>query len=502
MVGPVRDEVGRSSRPAARAAVKAGERQLLDVVDPSAYSDLIVDVRCNMPREIFISLTKQDRKIVEALRDLLASLLGETVRLRFSTSMDLDEGIGHGEDWFQWIVKRVQECDFALIILTPASAPKPWILWESGAVYGAALASGQGGMRKIRPLVYQLAANQIPSPIEASKVQVLRGEDHEDMEKFCKEIVLQYKEDLGYERYGKAREKMSEAVAKYCARVSELLRLAPALPTPAMIDEWRGRLEALLKARRESEVRHLQRWIDIAFGRDKEDSERPLDVRLHSVLADAYVLAGEHVEAIRELDLARQLAPRDIYLLRKLGKACLDAHQPDRAANVLERIEALDREAFVHNQECAALKGRWLRQRGDTSGAIAVFESALKNNSNVDSHYLANLLAEAQIEADRLEDARTTYRDRVLPILRRLQQHNERNLWTHATAANAHFVLGDDDAARGELRAVLEARPDPSQIASIKRGLAVVAGALPGGDQRLLQLTAILDGEPPQPAQT
>lgn len=36
---------------------------------------------------------------------------------------------------------RVRECDFALILITPSSVNKPWILWEAGAVSGAATAA-------------------------------------------------------------------------------------------------------------------------------------------------------------------------------------------------------------------------------------------------------------------------------------------------------------------------------------------------------------------------
>jgi len=54
-----------------------------------------------------------------------------------------------------WIVDEVRHCDFALILLTPASTQKPWIVWEAGAVHGAA-ATLTEAPRKVRPLLFQV----------------------------------------------------------------------------------------------------------------------------------------------------------------------------------------------------------------------------------------------------------------------------------------------------------------------------------------------------------
>jgi tetratricopeptide (TPR) repeat protein len=292
-----------------------------------------------MAHEIFISLTHHDAPIADALRAALGALLGETVIVHYSTSKELEGGIRHGEDWFQWIVARVRECDFALILLTPASAQKPWILWEAGAVHGAALAAGNEGLRKIRPLVYQLNADQIPSPIRDSKVQFLYGDQKKDMFAFYKEIVQQYGEQMGLDRYGRARENLAGIVDDYLAAVTKFLRTAPALPTSTMVEEWRKRLDQLLAESRASEIDYLREWIDIAFGRDNEEGEHPLDVQLHLRLAEGYTRAKRSEQAIRQLELAQRLAPRDIYLLRRLGKAYLDAQQPEKAGELIERIQ-------------------------------------------------------------------------------------------------------------------------------------------------------------------
>ena len=143
-----------------------------------------------MPRHIFVSLTHADTAIAEAFRDVLRVLFGDFLKVHFSTSKEIETGIGSGEDWFQWIVDRVVACDFALILITPSSVHKPWILWEAGAVAGAALASQPGqSLRKVRPLVYQLPTDMIPSPIRDSKVQFRRGDNQADVKRLLQEIL-------------------------------------------------------------------------------------------------------------------------------------------------------------------------------------------------------------------------------------------------------------------------------------------------------------------------
>jgi hypothetical protein len=64
--------------------------------------------------------------------------------------------------------------------------------------------------------------------------------------------------------------------------------------------------------------------------------------------------------------------------------------------------------------------------------------------ANLNSYYLADLLAQTQLEMGRRDEAKATYH-RALEIIARL---GEDNLWSHATAANAHLAPGDLDSVR------------------------------------------------------
>ena len=431
-----------------------------------------------MTPSIFISLTHRDTGIAEALQRALKGLLGEDAAVYFSTSKELRGGIGHGENWFDWIVARVKECDFSLVLITPASVQKPWILWEAGAVYGAAVASGKEGLRKVRPLVYRVRTDDLPSPIRDSQVQLRRGDDPADVEAFLTEILDQYRDTLGQKIIAASR-RLEKTVAAYIQDVEASLKLAPMLADTNVVEEWRHRLDDLLQQKRASEVEHLHQWLDIAFGRDQTDRPLPLDLRLHSKLAGLYLKARKYPEAIQQLELARRLAPRDIYVLRTLGRAYLEDKQRDKAKDVIDAIAELDPRAFVHNVECAALQGRWYREGKNPQKAAEIFEAALDVNS--DSHYLANLLAEARLEAGDQKGAKTAF-ERVVQIIKDL---GEENVWTHASLANAAFVCGDDAAAVAHLRAICDGKPHADTLSTITEGLTRLAANVEDGRQRL-----------------
>ncbi len=436
-----------------------------------------------MAREIFISLTEHDKPLAEALRDCFKAVFGEALlEPKFSPSRERGSSIESGEDWFQWIVSRVKACHFALILITPASVNKPWILWEAGAVAGAALALEAGGMRKVRPLLYQVPTELLPSPIKDSKTQYRRGDSADDISLMLDEIYDELSAELSAKarrEFGKLRD---EAVAVYMDQVQAALLNAPAVMAPAVIEEWCARLDELKRENRASEAEHLQDWMDLAFGR--ADRPQPLDLRIHSRLAALYMKARNYPRAIKQLELARQLAPRDIYVLRQLGKALLDHGENEKARAVLDRIEALDALATVHNVECAALATRWWRNAKNLKQAEATLAAALQ--ANPESYYLANLRAEVCADDGRAADAAQAYRQ-VLHICEAL---GEDSIWVKASMANARFFVGEDATAIELLQAIKSKNPDAGSKASIERGLHEVAARVDNGLARLASMLA------------
>lgn len=157
-----------------------------------------------MNKQIFISLTHSDNEIAEAIKEVLSALFGLHVNVGFSTNKEIDSGIKSGEDWIAWIEERVKTCDFVLALMTPTSVHKPWILWELGAVYGAAAATRSQAKRKIRPLLYRVRDDDIPSPLRDNKIQYKRGDNRSDVIALFTDIVEGYREHIPPELYRSA----------------------------------------------------------------------------------------------------------------------------------------------------------------------------------------------------------------------------------------------------------------------------------------------------------
>jgi tetratricopeptide (TPR) repeat protein len=413
--------------------------------------------------EVFISHTHADAEIAHALSEAIEGVFGDLLTTSYSTKKELDGGIKPGEEWFRWIVERVRESDIAVILLTPASTQKPWVLWEAGAVYGAGIASAEESARKVRPLVFKLSGSQVPSPFAG--IQGVDGDEHSGIERFLRDLISDFKQHMETDQVLKAGEMLNPTIDKYLKRVKKALKDAPLLPTEAAIQEWCERLDRLEADNRLSEVGHLHDWLNLTFGRGRDERPIPIDLRLHRRLASIYRSANNPNQAAKEYVLALEFAPRDIFLLRGLGLAYLDANRHDDAADIVDRINELDRDAFSQNIECAALKGRLQRDRNDYQGAAETYQKVLDNNPA--SYYLADVLGQILLRLGRIDEAKVTY-SRATEIIDRLA---ERNIWTNATSATAYIVLGEEEQALKHLAELAARAPDPDSIKRIEDGL-------------------------------
>jgi tetratricopeptide (TPR) repeat protein len=413
--------------------------------------------------EIFISHTHADAEIAHALSDAIAGLFGDLLATSYSTKKELDGSIKPGEEWFRWIVERVRSANIAVILLTPASIQKPWVLWEAGAVYGAGLASAEANARKVRPLVFKLSGAQVPSPFAG--IQGVNGDERPGIERFLRDLIRDFTAKMQPDHVFKAGEQLGPTVTVYLERIHKALRESPLLPTEPAVQEWCERIDKLTSENRLSEVEHLHDWLNLTFGRGRDDRPLPLDLRLHRRLGHAYRVTRHPDRAAKEFQLALEFSPRDIFLLRALGLAYLDAERFEDAVKIVDRIAELDGEAFSRNVECAAFKARLQRERGDLAGAAETYRGALERNPA--SYYLADALGQALLSLGKLDDARSIYR-RAADILEAVA---ERNVWTQATRATVCLVFGDEPRALEHLREILALHATPDDVGRIEDGL-------------------------------
>jgi tetratricopeptide (TPR) repeat protein len=422
-------------------------------------------------QSLFISHTHTDQPIADAIRDAARSIFNNVVAVNYSTNKELDGGIRPGDDWFRWIGQQVRQSKVALILLTPASVQKPWVLWEAGAVAGAALASDGEGHRKLRPISYRLRGADIPTPF--GRDQVTNGLDERDVERLFEDLIQQFASGLSPSALIKTGQQLGPACKTYLAQAIEACRTSPMLVTEAAVQEWLERISSLEAEGRSSETDELHDWLNVAFGRDGGENERPLDLRIHRKLGELYARAGMPERAAREFDLARQLAPRDVYVLRRLGKAYLDQGKGrwEDAGKVIGVIEELDKTAFVRNAENAALKARWFSDRGAQTEAAAVLKAAFVHNPR--SYYLADLLGQAQLLTGLADDARQTYSQ----VLALIDSMRERNVWAVATGFTASLVTGDEHRQRAFLDELAALSTTSEEAETIQRGVRKVAEA-------------------------
>lgn len=436
---------------------------------------------------IFISLTHSDTAIADALRDLLYELCGNNVVVQYSTNKEHDGSIRPGEDWLQWIQDRVREAHACFILLTPSSIQKPWILWEAGAVSGAAIAKSAEHGRRVRPLIFQLEQSEVPSPFH--NIQGTRGDSKDDMTHMLVDLLVSL--TAGSQGVAAGR-KLDAALAKYLEVVEKALLSAPLLPTEAAVQEWCLRLDELKAQNRMSEVAHLHDWLNVAFGRDREGIPRAIDVRIHRRLGQLYLGARVYPKAAEQFELARQSAPRDIFVLRTLGQAYLGQGNLDRATEIVDLIAALDSKAFERNVECATLRGRLHRANKDLTAARDVYRKAFSSNPR--SYYLADLIAQMELELGHEDDAKEAYRH----ALKIIEDIGEDNIWVHATAATAALANGDDTKAAAHLQRINLAGPSSEETQSIVDGLQRVVAALAVNQTRAAPLLSILRTAVPQ----
>ena len=171
-----------------------------------------------------------------------------------------------------------------MVILTPKSIGKPWLMWEAGAVSGVSLATRESSA--IVPVLYRLSNEELPSPLR-SRLAV-NGENGGDIRRVLETLMTATplsKEDLDHQA--------TSAVPQYLERVAHALAETPPQMTEAAVNEWLDRLDYFARTdRRSAEIGQLHRALVYVFAPGDNAFNTPLDVRLHRRLGDIY-LFGE-----------------------------------------------------------------------------------------------------------------------------------------------------------------------------------------------------------------
>ena len=143
-----------------------------------------------MPKKIFVSHSHPDKPLVDALKKLIESIFKNSVLLSISSEKAEEEGVEAGEEWKKWIHEKITECDIMLVVMTPYSVQRPWVIKEVGFA--------QGKDKVIVPLLFGLGGNAIPPPLQ--DLQAVQGDEKQDVLRVLKKFrsTLELQHDVGF----------------------------------------------------------------------------------------------------------------------------------------------------------------------------------------------------------------------------------------------------------------------------------------------------------------
>jgi len=143
--------------------------------------------------KLFVSHSSSDKPLVDALRALICGSFVEPVEVSYSSASVSAGGVQAGQDWLEWIRAQVQDSLMTIVVVTPLSKMRPWLMWEAGAV------SGVGFARKVTipvvPLLFGLRADEVPDPLGArqTKLGVVEADLKDLLESICRLGTLTYR---------------------------------------------------------------------------------------------------------------------------------------------------------------------------------------------------------------------------------------------------------------------------------------------------------------------
>lgn len=123
-----------------------------------------------MSKQIFISHSEPDKPLIDALKKLIRNVFDNSVSLHISSEKG-KEGVGAGEEWKIWISEKVTESDIVLVVMTPCSVERHWVMTEIGFA--------QGRDKPIVTMLFGLEKSEIPGSLQ--DLQAKKGDEKDDV---------------------------------------------------------------------------------------------------------------------------------------------------------------------------------------------------------------------------------------------------------------------------------------------------------------------------------
>lgn len=408
---------------------------------------------------LFLSHAHDDKAIVDTIAKALQELFANRVKVNYSSKAG---AINAGERWLNWIHEQVAQCDAAIIVITPTSAYKAWVLWEAGAVEGAARAKfGDLTDHKIKPI--SLLEEAVSPPPVFSHRQVPRARNAEQLGEFFLHLLRDFRATLPGDVYEHSLTRAHEIARRTRDTLMDALEGSRIDSSDALVREWVERLDTLTKQGKLAQAASVARWAKQAFLAPGSDIDRePIDFRLHRRFGDIYREQKDWRQAKREYELARFFSPRDVMILRELGRVSLELKDIAAAETYVRKIHDIDNQATHKSEEIAAFVARVYKDQGN-------FEAAAKTLKTYEwhreSYYLVNNIALYTARAHGLRAAEREFDD----LLSVLDRTAEKSVWVQATRINALLALGREGPAREALADLKELGPTEGELSAMEK---------------------------------
>jgi len=231
---------------------------------------------------LFISHNAADRPYAAAVEAAILELLDDDtlIDVRYSTSDEA--GPQGGEQWREWIYTQVVEARTAIIVVTPHALGRPWLLWEAGACWGAALAQkavavpdeagdegemGSVGRRLNVSIAYGLTENECPDPLRGD--QIIPGANRERVNALLQRIMQVH--GVPSRQLFRAGERMQGVLDRYLERVRTSLLKTPSLEGKLLLVDAHGNVRRVTSPAKE-EVDAMMRDIQLLANLEKAPS--------------------------------------------------------------------------------------------------------------------------------------------------------------------------------------------------------------------------------------
>ncbi len=133
-----------------------------------------------MNKNLFISHSSNDKKVVEILANLIRRVSLNQIHIWFSNDVEINGGFLAGDNWFDTILYNLKNSQAVISFITPNSNNNPWIMYESG--YAAALENV-----RLIPLKFLININDVSVPLQQK--QIFSFSNIEEANVFLKKVL-------------------------------------------------------------------------------------------------------------------------------------------------------------------------------------------------------------------------------------------------------------------------------------------------------------------------